>query len=131
MTFPALVLPMHASLKGFRVVAFARGAEIVVVDGEQAAHDAHREFFYSARTYAQFFEDLYLLVRGDEAIAWRQQRPTERTHAGAQLVVSGAERARLADLAKRRARAPLRPSKPQLACDVGLFGDTHRQGELL
>jgi hypothetical protein len=35
-----------------------------------------------------------------------------------------------AGLAKQRAREPLRPNKPQAACDVGLFSDDARQIDL-
>lgn len=37
----------------------------------------------------------------------------------------------LAELARRQAAAPLRPSKPQEACDVGLFGDGAAQLDLV
>jgi hypothetical protein len=35
-----------------------------------------------------------------------------------------------AGLAKQRASEPLRPNKPQAACDVGLFSDDARQIDL-
>ncbi len=34
-------------------------------------------------------------------------------------------------LAKRRAREPLRPAKPQEACDIGLFSDDRHQLDLV
>jgi hypothetical protein len=37
----------------------------------------------------------------------------------------------LAGLAQIKANAPLRPSKPQQACDDGLFGDDARQSDLI
>jgi hypothetical protein len=37
---------------------------------------------------------------------------------------------RIGDTLQRRANAPLKPSKPQAACDDGLFGDSHQQGEM-
>jgi hypothetical protein len=37
----------------------------------------------------------------------------------------------LADLAQRKANAPLRPSVAQAACDVGLFGDEAAQLDLV
>ena len=38
--------------------------------------------------------------------------------------------ARIGETLQRRANAPLKPSKPQTSCDAGLFGDTHKQGEM-
>lgn len=35
------------------------------------------------------------------------------------------------DRLKVQADAPLRPSKAQRACDVGLFGDAHKQVDLV
>lgn len=52
---------------------------------------------------------------------------TDATAAGQQSVLPGAERATDATMAQRRANAPLKPSKPQSACDVGLFGDEQNQ----
>jgi hypothetical protein len=37
----------------------------------------------------------------------------------------------LAGLARRLAGAPLRPAKPQAACDLGLFGDESSQADLV
>lgn len=56
---------------------------------------------------------------------------TERTKAGEQHILAGAERISDGDLAKRKAREPLRPRKPQLPCDVGLFGDDADQVDLM
>ena len=36
-----------------------------------------------------------------------------------------------AELARRQAAAPLRASKPQAPCDLGLFGDTAAQLDLV
>ena len=38
--------------------------------------------------------------------------------------------ARIGETLQRRADAPLKASKPQTSCDAGLFGDTHKQGEM-
>lgn len=46
-----------------------------------------------------------------------------------QVTMPGCE-ARLGDALQRRADAPLRPSKPQQPIETGLFGDSHKQGEL-
>lgn len=127
--FPAPVFPLHRSLAGFRVVAYAHRAVLQIVPGLEALHQAHEDFFHRARTYLRDCDDLYLLVRGDEASAWRQAH-VERTPAGLQHVLPGAGRD-LAELARRRAAAPLKPAAPQAACDVGLFGDTHRQADLV
>lgn len=48
-----------------------------------------------------------------------------------QAVLPGAERASLADVAKRRANAPLRPKAQQKACDIGLFSDEADQLDLV
>jgi hypothetical protein len=55
----------------------------------------------------------------------------DATEAGPQLVLPGAERASDAKLAQRAANAPLKPTKAQRPCDVGLFSDEANQGELL
>lgn len=39
--------------------------------------------------------------------------------------------AQLADLARRKAAAPLRPAVPQKSCDVGLFGDEAGQLDII
>jgi hypothetical protein len=62
--------------------------------------------------------------------AHRAQPVLERTSAGRQAVIPGAA-ADLAGLAKKRAGEPLRPRVPQAACDVGLFGDTAAQLDLV
>ena len=54
----------------------------------------------------------------------------DRTEAGEQYVLPGAERASDAAMAQRAANAPLKPTKPQRACDTGLFGDSANQKEL-
>lgn len=54
----------------------------------------------------------------------------DRTAAGLQRVLPGAGHD-LAELARRRASAPLKPSKPQAACDVGLFSDDSAQLDLV
>jgi hypothetical protein len=38
---------------------------------------------------------------------------------------------RLAELAKAKAAAPMRPAKPQKPCDVGLFSDEADQMDLI
>lgn len=38
---------------------------------------------------------------------------------------------RLAELAKAKAAAPMRPDKPQKPCDVGLFSDEADQMDLI
>jgi len=47
-----------------------------------------------------------------------------------QLVLPGAERISLADVAKRRALAPLKPKTVQRPCDAGLFSDSANQQEM-
>jgi hypothetical protein len=37
---------------------------------------------------------------------------------------------RIGDALQRKADQPLKPQTAQSACDVGLFGDSHKQGEL-
>ncbi len=46
-----------------------------------------------------------------------------------QAVLPGAERASQADLAQRRANAPLKPKAIQRPCDAGLFSDSANQQE--
>jgi hypothetical protein len=56
---------------------------------------------------------------------------TERTHAGEQYIIPGAEHDAGASLARKRIAEPLRPAKPQAACNIGLFDtDTRNQGKL-
>lgn len=125
-TFPAPVLPLHRSLAGFRVVAYAHRAELRLVAGLEALHEAHADFFHRARTYLRDDQDAYLLVRGDEAMTWHQAH-TERTPAGLQHVLPGAGMApdQVAHV-RRLAAAPLKPAAPQQACDVGLFDSDAR-----
>lgn len=47
-----------------------------------------------------------------------------------QMVLRGAERASEAELAKRLAKASLRPKTAQKPCDVGLFSDEANQLDL-
>lgn len=56
---------------------------------------------------------------------------TERTHAGEQHVLAGAEQAGQGEVARRRGAAPLRPTVPQRPCDVGLFSDAAAQLDLV
>lgn len=56
---------------------------------------------------------------------------TERTKAGEQHILAGAERISDAKLAQRRSDQPLQPRKAQLPCDVGLFGDDRDQVDLM
>lgn len=57
-------------------------------------------------------------------------RALDRTAAGFQTVLTGAERASEATMAQRAANAPLKPKTAQKPCDVGLFGDEANQEEL-
>lgn len=54
----------------------------------------------------------------------------DNTPQGLQHVLPGAGHD-LAGLARKRASEPLKASKPQLPCDVGLFGDEHLQLDLV
>jgi hypothetical protein len=54
----------------------------------------------------------------------------DHTPAGPQHVLPGAEKARDAVLAQRRADAPLAPKVPQKPA-AGMFGDGHRQTDLV
>ena len=38
--------------------------------------------------------------------------------------------ARIGDHLQRKANAPLKPSKPQQSIEIGLFGESHKQGEM-
>jgi hypothetical protein len=58
-------------------------------------------------------------------------RDIDQTAAGAQHVLPGAGHISPAAVAKRRAGEPLRPNKPQLPCDVGLFSDQASQLDLI
>jgi len=68
----------------------------------------------------------------DEAagFAWAMAQ-LEATPAGPQHVLQGAERVTPGELARRRAATPLKPAKPQQACDAGLFSDDARQHDML
>jgi hypothetical protein len=55
----------------------------------------------------------------------------DRTAAGHQFVLSGAERAADAAMTSRAAQAPLRARVPQLPCDHGLFSDDRLQTDLI
>lgn len=46
---------------------------------------------------------------------------TEPTEAGLQCLIGGVAPISLADRLRQRAAAPLEPSRPQRACDLGLF----------
>lgn len=125
--FPAVVLPFHPSLSGYRVVAHGRGAAITMVEGQDVAFETHRAFFHGAMTYARLDQDVYLLVRGDEAMAWKQSAPgDDQTPAGRQRVLPGAGSDNGASFARKRISEPMRPAKPQAACDIGLFDDSAR-----
>jgi hypothetical protein len=54
---------------------------------------------------------------------------TERTAAGDQFVLPGAEQAGQGEMAQRGANAPLRPGVAQEPADIGLFGDERKQTE--
>jgi hypothetical protein len=55
----------------------------------------------------------------------------DRTLAGAQYVLPGAEKVTNATMARRAATEPLRPRLPQQPCDIGLFSDDAAQADLL
>ncbi len=55
----------------------------------------------------------------------------DRTAAGAQHVLPGAERAGQRELARRLAAAPLRARADQKPCDAGLFSDAALQSDLV
>jgi hypothetical protein len=55
----------------------------------------------------------------------------DRTPAGLQFVLPGAEKVGDAAMARRRAAEPLRPRVPQQPCDHGLFGDGALQTDLI
>jgi hypothetical protein len=55
----------------------------------------------------------------------------DRTPAGPQYVLPGAERASDAAMARRAADAPLKAGVPQRPCDHGLFSDDAAQVDLL
>jgi hypothetical protein len=56
---------------------------------------------------------------------------TERTPAGEQAVIPGAERIGQGEQAQRGADAPLKPKAPQKAADEGIFGDGDKQRDLV
>jgi GNAT superfamily N-acetyltransferase len=62
---------------------------------------------------------------------WRSRTSTERTPAGEQTVLPGAEKASDADLAQKKADEPLKPKKAQQPADEGLFGDSAAQTDLV
>lgn len=126
--FPAIVLPLHRSLVGWRVVAFsdAKTNSVIVVDGEE--EEKHLVFFNRARIYRRRGNDQYLLVRGDEAMVWNQTAPLEEpTEPGLQRVLPGAGRDNGASMARKRITEPMRPRQPQVPCDVGLFAEPAKQ----
>jgi hypothetical protein len=55
----------------------------------------------------------------------------EQTPIGPQYVLPGAERITDSELARKRAETRLRPTVAQRPCDVGLFGDTAAQSDLV
>jgi hypothetical protein len=55
----------------------------------------------------------------------------DRTPAGPQHVLAGAEKASDATMARLYAAKPLRPRVPQRPCDLGLFSDDAAQSDLL
>jgi hypothetical protein len=55
----------------------------------------------------------------------------DRTPAGPQYVIPGAERVGDGTLAQRRVDKPLQPRAPQRPCDHGLFSDDAAQADLL
>lgn len=127
MTIPALILPMHRSLASYVTVAHAHRAALTIVDGQQALHDAHADFFLKARTYLRDDQDGFLLVRGEEAMIWTQARVplAQRQACLAQTHPD------IGGTLRRRAAAPLQPRQPQQPCDVGLFSDAAQQLDLV
>lgn len=130
MKIPAIVFPLHRSLSGYLVVAYSDAATNSehIIDGD--AYDKHLMFFNTARMYRKRGNDLYLLVRGDEAMAWNQPATDEGPDGARQTVLPGAERATIGATLQRRADAPLKPRKAQAACDAGLFSDARNQQSL-
>lgn len=128
MTIPAIVLPMHHAFAGCIVAAHAYRAELNIVPGREALHDAHEAFFHDARTYLRHNQDAFLLVRGDEASVWTQWRGEQPAPRQAALPQTAPD---IAGTLRRRAAAPLKPAKPQAPCDVGLFSDDARQIDLV
>ncbi len=65
----------------------------------------------------------------------KAEKPAPTTETGAdnkpQMVMPGAEKASDGTMAKRAAAAPLKPKVAQKVADDGLFGDGHKQGDLL
>ena len=59
------------------------------------------------------------------------RQKTESTHAGQQRVIPGAEKVSDAEIAKRRAREPLKPKVGQKPADEGLFGDGATQTDII
>ena len=55
----------------------------------------------------------------------------DRTPAGPQHVLLGAEKASDATMARLAAAKPLRPRIPQAPCNIGLFSDDAAQSDLL
>ena len=55
----------------------------------------------------------------------------DRTQAGQQYVLPGADRASDATKARRAAEKPLQARVPQQPCDIGLFSDDATQADLL
>lgn len=53
--------------------------------------------------------------------------PTERTAAGEQSVIPGAEKITDKELAERKMEQPLKGKKPQKEMDIGMFGDDAKQ----
>jgi hypothetical protein len=56
---------------------------------------------------------------------------TESTSAGEQHVIPGAEKVSDAEVAKQKAREPLKPKAAQKPADEGLFGDGASQTDLV
>ncbi|MCA1458106.1 hypothetical protein I6F35_33775 [Bradyrhizobium sp. BRP22] len=69
-------------------------------------------------------------IDGDKIIV-EQPPNTERTDAGEQTVLPGAEKISQAEQAQRKADEPLRPKAAQHPADEGLFGDENKQTDLL
>src|SRR6185437_16578824 len=67
----------------------------------------------------------------ESAAAGHGPANTERTGAGQQHVLPGAEPISGAELAKRRSEQPLKPKAAQKPADEGLFSDESKQADLV
>jgi N12 class adenine-specific DNA methylase len=68
---------------------------------------------------------------GERPVGDGEKARTERTEAGEQGVIPGAERISDAELAQRKADEGLKPKVQQKPADIGLFGDEDKQSDLV